>query len=40
MVSVVGSRRTGGKNAAPFFGWVVNQGATVEVDGKPLSARR
>jgi len=40
MVSVGGNRNAGGKNAAPFFGWVVNQGATVEIDGKPLSIHR
>ena len=40
MVSVGGNRFAGGKNASPFFGWVVNQGATVEIDGHPLSVRR
>ncbi|MGA8603652.1 MAG: aminopeptidase [Thermoplasmata archaeon] len=39
MVSVGGNRNAGGKNAAPFFGWVVNKGATVEVDGRPLAIR-
>ncbi|HKN07339.1 MAG TPA: aminopeptidase [Thermoplasmata archaeon] len=40
MVSLGNNRNAGGKNAAPFFGWVVNQGATVEIDGHPLSVRR
>jgi leucyl aminopeptidase (aminopeptidase T) len=35
-VSVGGNRNLGGRNAAQFFGWVVNAGATVEVDGSPL----
>ncbi len=35
-VSVGGNRNLGGKNPAQFFGWVVNAGATVEVDGTPL----
>ena len=37
MVSVGGNRQFGGKNTARFFGWAINAGATVEVDGKPLS---
>ncbi len=40
MVSVGGNRGLGGKNPSPFFGWVINAGATVEVDGRPLIARR
>jgi leucyl aminopeptidase (aminopeptidase T) len=36
MVSVGGNRNLGGKNTAAFFGWAVNAGARVEVDGKPL----
>jgi leucyl aminopeptidase (aminopeptidase T) len=39
MVSLGGNRNAGGQNASPFFGWVVNQGATVEVDGRPLPVR-
>jgi leucyl aminopeptidase (aminopeptidase T) len=30
----------GGKNRANFFGWIINAGATVEVDGKPLQIGR
>jgi len=40
MVSVGGNRQAGGKNASPFFGWVINQGATLEVDGCPLPLGR
>lgn len=40
MVSVGGNRSLGGKNESPFFGWVVTAGATVEVDGRPLSLPR
>ncbi|HEV2166874.1 MAG TPA: hypothetical protein VGS23_07880, partial [Thermoplasmata archaeon] len=36
MVSVGGNRFSGGKNLSPFFGWVINTGVTVEVDGRPL----
>ncbi len=36
MVSVGGNRFWGGKNASPFFGWAINAGASVEVDGRPL----
>ena len=35
-ISVGGNRAFGGVNASPMFGWVVTQGATVEVDGKAL----
>lgn len=35
-VSVGGNTGLGGKNPSPFFGWVVNAGASLEVDGKPL----
>ncbi len=38
-VSVGGNRGYGGKNESPFFGWIVNAGATVEVDGRPLLLR-
>ena len=34
LVAVGGNRGLGGKNPSPFFGWVVNAGATVEVDGR------
>ncbi len=37
MVSVGGNRGFGGKNASGFFGWAVSAGATVEVDGRPIS---
>jgi len=40
MVSVGGNRFAGGKNASPFFGWVINAGATVEVDGRELTIGR
>jgi leucyl aminopeptidase (aminopeptidase T) len=36
MVSLGNNRFYGGKNKSAFFGWVINAGATVEVDGKPL----
>jgi leucyl aminopeptidase (aminopeptidase T) len=39
MVSVGGNRAAGGKNASSLFGWVINQGAAVEVDGRPLTIR-
>jgi leucyl aminopeptidase (aminopeptidase T) len=39
-VSVGGNRGLGGQNSAQFFGWVVNAGATVEVDGKALRIGR
>jgi leucyl aminopeptidase (aminopeptidase T) len=35
-VTVGGNRFTGGKNKSPFFGFVVNAGATVEIDGKRI----
>jgi leucyl aminopeptidase (aminopeptidase T) len=38
-VSVGGNTGLGGKNPSPFFGWVVNAGATLEVDGKPVPIR-
>ena len=37
MVSVGGNRLLGGKNASRFFGWAINAGGTVEVDGRRLS---
>ncbi|HLN50450.1 MAG TPA: aminopeptidase [Thermoplasmata archaeon] len=40
MVALGGNRGFGGKNTSPFFGWVVNQGATVEVDGRPVPIGR
>jgi leucyl aminopeptidase (aminopeptidase T) len=40
MLSVGGNRRYGGKNASPFFGWIVTAGATVEVDGRTVSVHR
>jgi leucyl aminopeptidase (aminopeptidase T) len=40
LVGVGGNRGLGGKNTSPFFGWVVNAGATIEVDGHPLVFRR
>jgi leucyl aminopeptidase (aminopeptidase T) len=36
MVSLGANQFYGGKNSSPFFGWVINAGATVEVDGKRL----
>jgi len=36
LVSVGGNRNLGGRNASPFFGWVISAGATVEVDGRPI----
>ncbi|MGI0139914.1 MAG: aminopeptidase [Thermoplasmata archaeon] len=37
MVSVGGNRFfPGGKNMSPFFGFVINRGARVEIDGRPL----
>jgi leucyl aminopeptidase (aminopeptidase T) len=36
MVSVGNNQFQGGKNKSPFFGFVVNVGATLEVDGVPL----
>ncbi|MFZ1024209.1 MAG: aminopeptidase [Thermoplasmata archaeon] len=36
MVSVGGNKFSGGKNPSSLFGWVINVGATVEVDGKAL----
>jgi len=40
MVSVGANRFYGGKNASPFFGWLINAGATVEVDGKVVPIGR
>jgi leucyl aminopeptidase (aminopeptidase T) len=40
MVSLGNNRSYGGKNEAGFFGWVVNAGVTVEVDGKPVALGR
>lgn len=40
LVSVGNNRGFGGKNASPFFGFVVNQGASVEVDGRPVPIGR
>jgi leucyl aminopeptidase (aminopeptidase T) len=37
MVSVGGNRAWGGRNASSFFGWAINQGANVEVDGRALA---
>jgi leucyl aminopeptidase (aminopeptidase T) len=36
MVSLGNNQFYGGKNFAKFFGWVINAGAALEVDGKPL----
>ncbi len=36
MVSVGGNAGWGGKNRSSFFGWAINAGASVEVDGRPL----
>jgi leucyl aminopeptidase (aminopeptidase T) len=36
LVSVGGNRFNDGKNKSPFFGFVVNAGARVEIDGRPL----
>ncbi|HKV90598.1 MAG TPA: aminopeptidase [Thermoplasmata archaeon] len=36
LVSVGTNRFLNGKNSSPFFGFVVNVGASVEVDGRPL----
>jgi leucyl aminopeptidase (aminopeptidase T) len=38
-VAVGGNDSLGGKNTSPFFGWVVNAGASLEVDGKPVPIR-
>ncbi|MGC2288742.1 MAG: hypothetical protein WA688_02650 [Thermoplasmata archaeon] len=40
MVSLGNNRFSGGKNTSPFFAWVINVGATVAVDGKPLALGR
>ena len=40
MVSVGGNRNLGGKNKSPFFGWAVNAGGTVKVDGRALPMPR
>jgi leucyl aminopeptidase (aminopeptidase T) len=39
MVSVGGNRGWGGTNTSPFFGWAINAGATLEVDGKEIPLR-
>jgi leucyl aminopeptidase (aminopeptidase T) len=39
-VSLGSNKFYGGKNEAGFFGWVVNAGVAVEVDGKPLPLGR
>jgi hypothetical protein len=36
MVTVGGNFFNGGKNKSPFFGFAINVGARVEVDGRPL----
>ncbi len=36
MVSVGGNQGFGGRNRASFFGWAINAGASVEVDGRRL----
>ncbi|HTT72839.1 MAG TPA: aminopeptidase [Thermoplasmata archaeon] len=36
LVSVGGNRMAGGKNPSSLFGFVINAGAKIEVDGKPL----
>jgi leucyl aminopeptidase (aminopeptidase T) len=36
MVSVGGNRSIGGSNGASFFGWAINVGARVEIDGRPV----
>lgn len=36
-VTLGGNRQFGGANSSPFFGWAVNTGATVEVDGRAIS---
>jgi leucyl aminopeptidase (aminopeptidase T) len=36
LVSVGTNQFVGGRNRSDFFGWVVNVGAQVEVDGRPL----
>ncbi len=36
LVAVGGNRHLGGKNPSNFFGWAINAGATLEVDGKPI----
>ncbi|MGA8302289.1 MAG: aminopeptidase [Thermoplasmata archaeon] len=38
-VAVGGNAFLDGKNTSPFFGWVVNAGASLEVDGKPVPIR-
>ena len=37
LVSVGGNQYLGGKNTSSFFGWAINAGGTVEVDGRKLS---
>jgi leucyl aminopeptidase (aminopeptidase T) len=37
MVSVGGNRFSGGKNPSSFFGWIINAGATLEVDGRAIT---
>jgi leucyl aminopeptidase (aminopeptidase T) len=36
MVSVGGNRAIGGTNGSSFFGWAINAGAEIEVDGRPV----
>jgi leucyl aminopeptidase (aminopeptidase T) len=36
MVGLGSNRFLGGKNPSPFFGWAINAGATLEVDGKEI----
>lgn len=36
LVAVGGNASLGGKNKSPFFGFVVNAGARLEVDGRPV----
>ena len=40
MVSLGNNRFYGGKNLSNLFAWVINAGAAVEVDGKPLQMGR
>jgi leucyl aminopeptidase (aminopeptidase T) len=40
MVSVGNNQFYGGKNSLNFFQWVINAGARVEVDGKPVPIKR
>jgi leucyl aminopeptidase (aminopeptidase T) len=38
-LSVGGNSGLGGKNMSPLFGWIVNAGSTIEVDGRALPIR-